>query len=235
MTRILLGCKQQDRKLFSMSKIYFDSVDSTNVKATEFNPGDVIVAKVQTKGKGRFERVWESSEGGLWFSIVLKPTRKLCEYTFIASLAVFDALDFKADIKWPNDLYYEGKKLCGILSEIVSVGSTVSKIAVGMGLNVNNAVPPEGISVKEIVGSEVDASELLDKILDNFERLSDLGIKTIIERYRKNCSMLGKRVCAKTLQGDFKGKALDIDDEGNLLVETKEGVVRLSEGDATIL
>ena len=211
----------------------FDKVDSTNNKAREYPVNGVIVAEEQTKGRGRFDREWVSSKGGLWFSIVLKPTRKICEYTFIASLAVFDVVG--GEIKWPNDIFYKGKKLCGILTEVVSVGNDIEKIVVGVGINLNNEAPEEGVSLKEIVGKEVDADEILEKILDNFKRISNLDLATILRKYRAHCSMLGSKVRVKSLKGVFSGKAVDIDYEGNLLLETKDGVMRLNEGDASIL
>ena len=114
-----------------MFKIHkFKRVASTNNTAEKYPIDSVIIAEEQTKGRGRFNREWNSGKGGLWVSIVVKPVRKLCEYTFIASLAVFEAVKTEADnidIKWPNDLYYKKKKLCGILTEVVSAGNKVEK------------------------------------------------------------------------------------------------------------
>lgn len=213
----------------------FREVDSTNNKAENYPIGSVIIADKQIKGKGRFERIWNSKKGGLWFSIVINPTRKICEYTFIASLAVFEAVEVKVDIKWPNDIYYKKKKLCGILTEIVSKGNKIEKTIIGIGLNLNNPTPKEGISLKEITGNNVNKKEILNKILDNFKRISDLNIGTIVRRYKKYCNMLGTRIKVKTLKGDFEGIAIDIDDEGNLLLKTKEKLLRLNEGDTSII
>ncbi|MBS3135779.1 biotin--[acetyl-CoA-carboxylase] ligase [Candidatus Woesearchaeota archaeon] len=208
--------------------------DSTNRLARKYKPGTVIRSAIQSSGVGRFGRKWVSDSGGLWFSIVLKPERKLCEYTFIASLAVLDAIGKKAEIKWPNDLVYKGEKLCGILTEIHSSGNTVKKVIVGIGLNVNNDAPSGGVSLKEIMGHEINIDELLRKIVENFIKISKLSISSIIAMYRKKCSMLGKMVTASTLEGTFYGKAAGIDDEGNLILETNKGVKKLTEGDATL-
>lgn len=218
--------------MFTIHK--FSNVNSTNVQASNFPIGSVIVAKEQSQSYGRFNREWVSSKGGLWFSIVLKPVRKICEYTFVASLAVFDAID-KVEIKWPNDLVYKDKKVCGILTEIISDGNKIEKVIVGIGVNVNNKTPEIGISIKEITKKELDLDTLLNKILKNFHRIDKLGLDTILRLYKKNCSMLGKYVTVKTLNGKYKGKAIDIDSEGNLLLETKEGIIRLNEGDASIV
>src|SRR3989338_8781984 len=110
-----------------MSIHFFSELDSTNTKAAEFSAGDVIVAERQTKGHGRFNREWQSGAGGLWFSIVAKPERRLCEFTFVASLAVLKALPAQAELKLPNDVLYKEKKLSGILTEVISSGNTVEK------------------------------------------------------------------------------------------------------------
>ena len=213
----------------------FEKIDSTNKIARNYPAGSVVIAEIQHKGKGRFDRTWISNKGGLWLSIIVKPQRKICEYTFIASLAVHNAINEKLDIKWPNDLYYKKKKLCGILTEIYSVGNKVEKIIVGMGINLNNKAPEEGISLKDIKGKEIDIDDFLNKVLDNFGKLSNLGLPTIIRQYKKNCSMLGKQVKVVTLNKEVKGKAIDIDNEGNLILETENGKLRLNEGDTSIL
>jgi len=213
----------------------FKKVDSTNKLARDYPIGSVVIAEVQGKGKGRFQRIWVSAKGGLWFSIIVKPVRKICEYTFIASLAVHNSIDEQLDIKWPNDLYLKKKKLCGILTEIYSVGNKVDKIIVGIGINLNNKSPEEGTSLKEIQGKEINIDDFLEKVLDNFAKLSNLGLPTIIRQYKKNCSMLGKQVKVITLNKEVEGKAIDIDNEGNLILETDKGKLRLNEGDTSIL
>ena len=219
-----------------MFKIYkFKEVDSTNKTAEEYTVDSVIIAEKQNKGRGRFKREWVSGKDGLWISIVVNPVRKLCEYTFIASLAVFEAIESEVDIKWPNDIYYKGKKLCGILTEVVSTGNKIDKAIIGIGLNLNNTHPKEGISLKEIKKKEIDKEEILKNILKNFKRISDLDLMTILRKYKKHCTMLGTKVKVKTLKGTFEGKAIDIDYEGNLLLETKESIKRLNEGDTSIL
>jgi len=225
---LILLYRKHSLKMFKIHK--FSNVDSTNIKANSYPVGSVIVAKEQSKSYGRFKREWISSKGGLWFSIVVKPIRKICEYTFIASLAVFDV-----EIKWPNDIIYKGKKVCGILTEIISDGNKIKKAIIGIGLNVNNKVPEMGISLKEIKNKEMDLDKLLDRILENFQRIDKLELTTIFRLYKKQCSMLGKNIKVKTLNGEFEGKMVDIDNEGNLMLETKEGIIRLNEGDTSIL
>jgi BirA family biotin operon repressor/biotin-[acetyl-CoA-carboxylase] ligase len=146
---------------------------------------------------------------------------------------VRDAL-LLGEIKWPNDIFYSGRKLCGILTEIVSSGSDAEKVIVGIGLNVNNTVPPEGVSLREINGEKGDPKKLLSSVVSNFEKYVSLDLGTILRRYRQLCATIGKDVTVKTLSGTHTGKAIDIDDEGNLVVETASGIVRCTEGETTL-
>jgi|UniRef100_A0A7V3REC0 BirA family biotin operon repressor/biotin-[acetyl-CoA-carboxylase] ligase len=155
----------------------YDEVTSTNdvaKKMVEFlRNGDVIWALKQNDGHGKGERSWYSPEGGLWFSVIFKPSYLPDDkniYTKMISVAVVRTLK-KAHIegvgtKWPNDLYYGKKKIGGILTEIIHHG-TDKTIIIGVGLNVNNTLPvdlPDAISLKEISGRTFDLSHLLKTI-----------------------------------------------------------------------
>lgn len=152
-------------------------IDSTNEflkrNYKSFHDGAIVVAIKQTAGKGRMGRSWYSPEGGLWYSVLFKPKIhiNLHVYTKIFSIAIVEVLrklKIKAYIKWPNDIYYNGKKLCGILSEAVSVNDRVVAIIVGIGLNVNNDIPEElknvAVSIKDILRKKVKITYLLDSI-----------------------------------------------------------------------
>ncbi|MGC8820691.1 MAG: biotin--[acetyl-CoA-carboxylase] ligase [Fervidobacterium sp.] len=155
-------------------------VDSTNEflkkNYTSFHDGAVVVAIKQTAGKGRMGRTWYSPEGGLWYSVLFKPKihLNLQVYTKVFSIAIVEVLKklkVKAYIKWPNDIYYNGKKLCGILPEAISVNNRVVAIIVGIGINVNNDIPDElkdiAVSLKDIVKKKVKITYLLDEINKN--------------------------------------------------------------------
>src|SRR5882724_900885 len=127
----------------------FDSLDSTNLEAMRqaragAPEGLCIIAREQTRGRGRLDRSWQSpKDAGLYFSIVLRPQIALSAWpliTLMASLAANDALmkacKLSADIKWPNDLCIGNRKLCGILAETVETGSGPAAI-VGIGINLN--------------------------------------------------------------------------------------------------
>ncbi len=152
-------------------------IDSTNEflkrNYESFHDGAIVVAIKQTAGKGRMGRTWYSPEGGLWYSVIFKPRTKinLNIYTKIFSIAVVETIEklkVKAKIKWPNDVYYKDKKLCGILTEAVTVNNKVVAVIVGIGLNVNNEIPNElkdkAIALKDIVGKRIKITQILDDI-----------------------------------------------------------------------
>ena len=141
-------------------KIYrFKSLTSTQDKAKELSKKKlsdaVIVAENQTRGRGRFKRKWSSDKGGLWMSISLKPddTKNLQYLTFAAAISVVKSIkkiaNLKTSIKWPNDIHYKGKKLCGILTE--GIFGNENYAIVGIGVNVNqNKFPDE---IRDIASS----------------------------------------------------------------------------------
>lgn len=173
--------------------IYLKKVDSTNNFALKLikkrsdlknSPleGTVVLAETQEKGKGRLERVWISPEGGLWFTIILKTTleeKNLPEVTLIAAYSIAAVLDaeykIKTIIKWPNDIYYEKLKLGGILTEVEKIDSDIYLI-IGIGINANldtEDLAPFGkksVSIKTILGKDIERESFLSKILLDFER-----------------------------------------------------------------
>ncbi|MBC8389770.1 MAG: biotin--[acetyl-CoA-carboxylase] ligase [Actinobacteria bacterium] len=172
--------------------IYLKKVDSTNNFASNLIinkeesqkslNGTVVLAETQEKGKGRLERVWISPEGGLWFTIILKTRleeKNLPEVTLIAAYSIAAVLDteykIKAIIKWPNDIYYEKLKLGGILTEVEKINSNIYLI-IGIGINANldtEDLAPFGkksVSIKTILGKDIEREYFLSKILLNFER-----------------------------------------------------------------
>lgn len=172
--------------------IYLKKVESTNNFASNLIinkeesqkslNGTVVLAETQEKGKGRLERVWISPEGGLWFTIILKTRleeKNLPEVTLIAAYSIAAVLDteykIKAIIKWPNDIYYEKLKLGGILTEVEKINSDIYLI-IGIGINANldtEDLAPFGkksVSIKTILGKDIERETFLSKILLDFER-----------------------------------------------------------------
>jgi BirA family biotin operon repressor/biotin-[acetyl-CoA-carboxylase] ligase len=179
--------------------IYFKELDSTNTfaikfirdtknsKAINMFDGTVIVAETQTKGKGRFDRMWFSPPGGLWFSIILQPKielNDLSKITLLSAAVLVEILEYDylssehskdLHIKWPNDIYYKDRKLAGILAESEKINERLYLI-VGIGLNANCNIAnnlgknTKAISLKKILGMQIDRNFLLSKILTAFEK-----------------------------------------------------------------
>ncbi len=206
---------------------YYKVVDSTNQRARELGRSKVLfIAERQLKGRGRYGRVWISKEGGLYFSITLPkllPLEEVPKITLTTGVAIAKALNGR--IKWPNDVLFEGKKICGILCELV--GDVENPlIIVGIGINVNNETPEGGISLREIYNREFRRIEVLNNVLESFEsyylRLIGDGWDEIRREWKELSDTLGKYVRIETARGTYEDYAVDIDLDGGLIL--KNGV-----------
>ena len=227
---------------------YFDNLDSTNIKAKEIameeKEGTIVIAEEQTMGKGRMGRDWTSPKGkGIWMSIILKPKvdpTKVAKITLIGAAAVYKGLkDIGIDsyIKWPNDIIIGGKKVSGILTEMSCELNMINYCIMGIGINVNldkkdlgEELVHKATSLKEIMGKEINRKKLLACVLNHFEELyipfKDNGdISKVIEISRENSILIDKEV--RVIKGDTEkiGKALDIDEEGQLIVKYDDGSI----------
>jgi BirA family biotin operon repressor/biotin-[acetyl-CoA-carboxylase] ligase len=222
---------------------YFDSLDSTNIKAREFPVGSVIIAKEQTAGKGRFKREWSSEKGGIYMSFVLGAQIKNMKFlTLLAAIAVQHTLEktcnISSKIKWPNDLILKEKKLCGILTESYSEGEE-AKMIIGIGINSNNIIPSDlkdiAISLHDLEIT-VNNEEIIQGVVDEFALLVEDSMKNgtayVLEEWRRLSHTLGKKVRVVTQNKEIRGHASDIDDDCNLIVETADGKKeKILEGD----
>jgi BirA family transcriptional regulator, biotin operon repressor / biotin---[acetyl-CoA-carboxylase] ligase len=158
-------------------------------KAEELN-GLIILSEIQEKGRGRFNRQWISPAGGLWFTIILITNireKDLPKITLLSSISFTEVLkkDYLMDvkIKWPNDIYYNNFKLCGILCETEKIDSLIF-LNIGAGINVNNSIDEgyfndiKAISIKSILGKDILREVLLAKILKIFEKNYDYYLKS---------------------------------------------------------
>jgi len=234
---------------------YLARVDSTNRRAKEMGlqgalEGTLVVAEEQTRGRGRLDRQWFSPRGGIWFSILLRPDLSPQEaplLTLLTSLAgvkgIKNATGYSLYIKWPNDLFWQGKKAAGILTEINAEMDRINFVVVGVGINANirhdhfpEDISSEAISLMEEEGESVSRPKLLATFLNEMEKMYDQaqleGFKELIGEWKKYSTTLGKRVEVKTPRGIIKGKAVDINEEGALMVEKEGGeVIHLLSGD----
>ena len=211
--------------------------------------GCTCLCEMQTAGRGRMDRTWSSPEGqGVWMSVLLRPKMQpesaplitfCCAIAMAKAVRQVTALD--AQIKWPNDLVLHGKKLCGILLEMVFDGQGYAVIA-GTGLNVReNAYPPElaekATSIAEWTEAP-DRGRLIAAYLDALEEavsaVEKNGFAGIAADFRKQCITLGSQVHVLGTDVQFTGVAEDIDDAGALLVRVDGELRRVLAGDVSV-
>lgn len=224
----------------------FDEVESTNTVAkflAEFgsDEGTVVISEVQTKGKGRHGKKWESPTGGIWLSIILKPDiapSKAPLITLATGVAVAKTLrNIGADarIKWPNDVLINDKKISGILTEANARFSSVDYVIVGIGIdsNFNIDLLPEELqkgstTLKDELETKITETELTLKFLNEFEKVYDLfkeeKFDDILYDWRKMSQTIGSYVEIKQPLGKFlKGYAVGINNKGALILEEDNG------------
>ena len=222
--------------------IYYPELSSTMDTAKELARGNcpdftVVVAGVQTKGRGRLNRVWRSEEGGLYFTMILRPhihPLQSARINFLASLTLARVLQglfaIDAKVKWPNDILVGGKKICGMLSELETDADQVAFINIGMGINVNNrpeTFEPSATSLKTITGREIPRKVILASFLDEFEgRLKPADFDHVIEEWKKYSATLNQTVNIVTTQDESRGTAIDVDADGALLLQLEDGSIK---------
>ncbi len=206
--------------------------------------GTVILAETQTQGRGRLSRPWTSPPGGVWMSLILKPQMSLDKayrinvaISVAISKALFDLYGLVAGIKWPNDLLIEEKKICGILMEVSAEVDRLEYVVVGIGINANVDVsdyPAEWktTSLRQELGREVSRFELIQKILleieDSYQRMDS---KEIWEEWRNRSVTLGRQVRISSVSGDLLGEAVDLAEDGALMIRDHSGLHRVLAGD----
>ncbi len=258
---------------------YFEEVDSTNTAAKRIAEdsgfantaakriaeeggsadwhGTVVVAEEQTAGKGRRGRFWSSPRGtGLFFSILLKPQIEpgnASMLTLVKGMATVKGIaqvtGLNPQIKWPNDVVLNGKKIVGILTEMSAQVDYVNHIVVGTGINVHQADFPQEIaktatSLKlelQKAGRNVQLSraELLGAVLTYFERYYEIYLQTqdlsaLQEEYNSMLVNIGKGVRVLDPLGEYEGTALGIDNRGQLLVDRGKEICEVSSGEVSV-
>lgn len=221
--------------------LWFEEITSTQdfLKEKNLPLWSVVVANRQTKGRGRLGRVWYSQEGGLYFSFSL-PQGIKDENTLplVLSNAVAEYLRFLGfipAIKWVNDVYLQGKKVCGVLTERLR-----DKVVAGIGINLNQDSFPEdleAISLKVITGRDFDKVDFLLKLLDYIERalkvLSEEGFIAFKDSIERRLLFKDSEVILYTPQ-PIVGILQGIDKDGSLLLMTQEGLKSFQVGEITL-
>ena len=221
---------------------YFSELSSTMDMAKDLarkNCPDftVVIAGRQTAGRGRLNRQWLSDDGGLYFTLVLRPDIPLpmsSRVNFLASLTLArvlrDLYQIEAAVKWPNDILVDDRKLSGMLSELEAEAERVFFINIGLGINVNNdptGVEPGAISLKNMLGREISRVRLLSRFLDEFEdRLKNAEFENIISEWKQYTVTLQRRVRIVTQREVTEGLAVDVDENGALVVRLADGSIK---------
>ncbi len=210
--------------------------------------GTVIVAEEQTAGRGRIKRVWLSPKGSIALSIILYPKLAyLPSLIMVASLAVVHSIarvtGLKSQIKWPNDVLVNGKKVCGILIESDVKGSNVDYAVIGIGINVNlrlsdfPEISPTATSLSHELGRDVSRLDMIRCLLVETERLY-LALPTgqsVYQEWRDNLVTLGKRVKVSSGEATYEGVAESVASDGSLLLRQSDGsLIKIVAGDVTL-
>lgn len=229
------------------SELYFyEETGSTNIDAKRLAEegavhGTVVAADKQNAGRGRRGRSWESPAGkDIYFTLLLRPAfapDKASGLTLVMALAVSRAIEnicgLKADIKWPNDLVVNGKKVCGILTEMNVETDYIQYVVIGTGINVNLETIPEELRDRATSlllegGKPVARAELLQEVLQQFEKdyekyLVNLSMEGMLSDYNSRLVNRDRQVRVLDPKGEYEGIARGINESGELLVEMADG------------
>jgi BirA family biotin operon repressor/biotin-[acetyl-CoA-carboxylase] ligase len=194
----------------------------------------VVVAGTQTKGRGRMDRFWRSGKGGLYFSLVLRPAvapingaRVNLYAANILAKTLRDVFGIDAGVKWPNDILVDGKKVSGLLSEMEAEFDRVTYMNVGIGINVNNDpthAEPGATSLKRLLGRSISLVDLLASFLDAFEASLSMALsRQVIDQWKQFAVTLNRSVKVVTPRTVTEGVAVDIDENGGLIIRKNDG------------
>ncbi|MFZ0449205.1 MAG: biotin--[acetyl-CoA-carboxylase] ligase [Desulfatiglandaceae bacterium] len=225
--------------------VYEGEMDSTNRKARDLAvkgapEGTLVVAEKQTGGRGRRGRYWFSPrKAGIYASLILRPklppneAPKITLLTGVTVAEAFMALTpLKPAIKWPNDILVNGRKICGILTESSMEMDAIHHVVVGVGINVNTRKFPDelkeiGTSVYLETGRTFDRVALLKEFLRRFEEhyrnFLSSGFGSVEKRWRELAVVLGKEVTVRMIDATCRGRAVELDRDGALIIQEKNG------------
>ena len=228
---------------------YFPELKSTNIiakekalhKAEGIEKGTLIIAERQSAGKGRLGREWFSPAGGIWLSIILYPQLSpsyISRITLMTAVAAVKAIkictQIKSQIKWPNDILINEKKVCGILTEMSAELDIINWVVVGIGINVNidhrefpEDIQENTISLKEASGKEVLRVKLVQTFLQEFEKYYEIlkrrEFSSILKEWKLCSHTLGRKIRVDMGERIITGEAVDINEEGTLILKKEDG------------
>jgi BirA family biotin operon repressor/biotin-[acetyl-CoA-carboxylase] ligase len=244
--------------IFGRRIISFKSIKSTmdyakSLAERDEPEGTVVIADYQSKGRGRFGRVWMSEPGkNILMSIIIRPSIPLEKFgliSFLSAVSVAEAIekiaDVKVNTKWPNDLLINGRKVSGILMEASITADKGDFVILGIGVNVNQEEFPKEIknyatSLLIETGKYYDRVVLLQEILrsleSNYLKVNQTyDFTEIMKKWKEKCSMLGKEITLIHAGKTINGTAVDVDSKGFLKLKVGESTISLSSGEVTIV
>jgi len=242
-------------RILGQAGLYFRQLTSTNDIAKDLavsgaGEGTLVAAETQTAGKGRFKRRWMSPANGLWFSVILKPVvqpKHAPKITLLASVVIAKTIKrlygLNTEIKWPNDVLIEGKKVAGVLTEGQISGKTLDFAILGIGINANfslEAFPTHlmeaATTLKEELGRETERETLLSEVLNEiesyYESLQQGRFEIILDDWRRLAGFLGSHVKVRSDKEKIEGWAVDVDEDGALVLRLRDSTLRrITSGD----
>jgi len=243
-------------KIIGKNILSYDTIESTMDAAYDLavktnGEGACVFAESQRKGRGRMGRDWQSPKyKGIYVSIILRPDispNETPKITLMAAVSIAKTISSKFNlqpqIKWPNDLLIDNKKICGILTEMNAEADKVKFLVVGIGINVNSKqsdLVDTATSLKEKTGDKIDRIAFTKAVLEGLDEhyaiFNEKGFQSILDELRNFSSTLGRRVKVDFKNRHIEGQAMDVDESGALLVRLDNGFVeRILSGDVTLV
>ena len=240
---------------------YFEEIDSTqnfaqNIAADKKENGTIIIAEKQTSGRGRLDRKWTSPKGGIWFSLIIHPKFDVSSSTLIPILSavalsksIKSVLDIETEVKWPNDITMNGKKVAGVLVDASFQTNSIDYLILGIGINFDidtkklekrltktpNFYGIDSLREKE---NKTPPKKLLKEFLLQFEKnlfQLDKGEKSkIIKEWTKRAAGIGKKITINTSNGKISGISQGIDNDGALKIKTRNEIKKIYVGDVVL-
>ena len=228
--------------------VVYDITDSTNTRAIELAKsvkGNILVtAEGQTSGKGRQGKSFYSPAGsGVYFSIVIRPDGRLSDVVFVTSAVavavaktIEEMTDLDPKIKWVNDIYVSGKKVCGILVQSIVKNGKVDGLCIGIGVNISTTDFPDDVGTRAgSLGEEIDRNIFVAKVTEKMIAFADdIDDRTYLDYYRKKSCVIGKEIKYYENNIEHFAKAIEIDDNANLIVSENGETKNLSSGEITV-
>lgn len=236
-----------------LREIYLENIDSTNLWAKNnietLDDKTVVFAEAQTQGRGRLQRTWvDLGKGNLFMSLVLKPGENfdecyanLTQYMSVTLCRVLEEYNIKPEIKWPNDVLINGKKIAGILAEASVRGSKFRGLVLGVGVNLNAdekdfvKIDKKVTSLNLELGKTINMTEFKNKLVSeffaNYEEFLAKGFEFIKKDYLQRANFLDKELCVSLINETKKGVAKGVTDKGELVLANGENEFILNIGD----